>query len=224
MPIGKNAIKRVINNGYSGVKTGAPDMENSTIEEPKKSESKKTVAKNPLPKAVTSKNGSGSSRQNPAPKAAILEGMQRIPAVKKSTPKAEPKIIELKKEETANELGLEISEEVKGTASAAVSEAIEEVKETVSTAVSESAEEVKEIVATQETEIAGEAEVKAEEINEITKEEVKEEENAPSEPMKSMESEPELAPVRTLEKVTEKSERCGEGYTNLGGNLPYYLL
>ena len=30
MPIGKNAIKRVENNGYSKVKTSAPDMENST--------------------------------------------------------------------------------------------------------------------------------------------------------------------------------------------------
>ena len=31
MPIGKNAIKRVENNGYSNVKTAAPDMENSTV-------------------------------------------------------------------------------------------------------------------------------------------------------------------------------------------------
>ena len=30
MPIGKNAIKRVSNNGYSNVQTSAPDMENST--------------------------------------------------------------------------------------------------------------------------------------------------------------------------------------------------
>ena len=30
MPIGKNSIKRVANNGYSNVKTTAPDMENST--------------------------------------------------------------------------------------------------------------------------------------------------------------------------------------------------
>ena len=30
MPIGKNAIKRVENNGYSKVKSSAPDMENST--------------------------------------------------------------------------------------------------------------------------------------------------------------------------------------------------
>lgn len=31
MPIGKNAIKRVENNGYSKVKTTAPDMENSHV-------------------------------------------------------------------------------------------------------------------------------------------------------------------------------------------------
>lgn len=31
MPIGKNAIKRVSNSGYSNVQTSAPDMENSTI-------------------------------------------------------------------------------------------------------------------------------------------------------------------------------------------------
>ena len=43
-------------------------------------------------------------------------------------------------------------------------------------------------------------------------------------PKKSMETEPELAPVRTLEKVTDKNERNGEGYINLGGSLPYYLL
>ena len=31
MPIGKNAIKRVENNGYSHVKTEAPDMQNSHV-------------------------------------------------------------------------------------------------------------------------------------------------------------------------------------------------
>ena len=33
MPIGKNSIKRVVNNGYSKVSTSAPDMENSTVKE-----------------------------------------------------------------------------------------------------------------------------------------------------------------------------------------------
>lgn len=31
MPIGKSAINRITNNGYSSVKTSAPDMENSTV-------------------------------------------------------------------------------------------------------------------------------------------------------------------------------------------------
>ena len=31
MPIGKNAIKRISNNGYSNVQTNAPDMENSEV-------------------------------------------------------------------------------------------------------------------------------------------------------------------------------------------------
>ena len=41
MPIGKNAIKRVSNSGYSNVKCTAPDMENSaiaTVEEAPKAE------------------------------------------------------------------------------------------------------------------------------------------------------------------------------------------
>ena len=33
MPIGKNALKRVENNGYSKVKSTAPDMENSVVAE-----------------------------------------------------------------------------------------------------------------------------------------------------------------------------------------------
>ena len=39
MPIGKNAIKRVSNNGYSNVKTVAPDMENSIVRESENTDS-----------------------------------------------------------------------------------------------------------------------------------------------------------------------------------------
>ena len=35
MPIGKNAIKRVSNSGYSNVQSSAPDMENSVVAEKK---------------------------------------------------------------------------------------------------------------------------------------------------------------------------------------------
>ena len=33
MPIGKNALKRVENNGYAKLKSSAPDMENSVVVE-----------------------------------------------------------------------------------------------------------------------------------------------------------------------------------------------
>lgn len=81
MPIGKNAIKRVENNGYSKVKTAAPDMENSSVipniseevmEKMVKPVEKKTAAKKaPAKKAVPAK------KATPAKK----------PAVKKSTAK-----------------------------------------------------------------------------------------------------------------------------------------
>ena len=75
MPIGKNAIKRVENNGYSKVKTEAPDMENSNvIAKPdeqvvekmvapveqataKKAPAKKTAAKKPACKRFAQKVG-----------------------------------------------------------------------------------------------------------------------------------------------------------------------
>ena len=34
MPVGKNALKRVSNNGYSKVNTSAPDMEHSVVADP----------------------------------------------------------------------------------------------------------------------------------------------------------------------------------------------
>ena len=49
-----------------------------------------------------------------------------------------------------------------------------------------------------------------------------------SAPKKSMEREPDLSPVKTAEKVIAKpateSKRQGDGYVNLGGDLPDYLL
>ena len=53
MPIGKNAIKRVSNNGYSNVKTTAPDMENSVV----LNENEEKVEKTPIEiKSVVSEN------------------------------------------------------------------------------------------------------------------------------------------------------------------------
>ena len=74
MPIGKNAVKRVENNGYSKVQSTAPDMENSNVianldqqvletmvkpvEEAtkKKTACKKTTAKKPTAKKTVEKN------------------------------------------------------------------------------------------------------------------------------------------------------------------------
>ena len=68
MPIGKNSIKRVANNGYSRVVSAAPDMENSTvianpspevvevmIPSSEKIAPKKTAAKKPAAKKTAKK-------------------------------------------------------------------------------------------------------------------------------------------------------------------------
>ncbi len=59
MPIGENSIKRAVNNGYSKVKTTAPDMENSVVvEKEEKPAVKKTVKKastTPAKKPATKK-------------------------------------------------------------------------------------------------------------------------------------------------------------------------
>ena len=77
MPIGKNAIKRVANNGYSKVKTESPDMENSVVvetappvEAPKiKAEAKKSPAKKTAsPKASAPKKTTEVATKKPAAK------------------------------------------------------------------------------------------------------------------------------------------------------------
>ena len=85
MPIGKNAIKRVENNGYSKVKTAAPDMENSSVipnisEEvmekmvkpvEKKTEAKKTApAKKPATKKAEPVKTAPAKKAAPAKKSA----------------------------------------------------------------------------------------------------------------------------------------------------------
>ena len=78
MPIGKNAIKRVTNNGYLGVKSEAPDMENSVSVE--KAPEKKEVAK-PAPKA----------QAKSAPKTAPKSTAKTTKAApKKAAPKSAP--------------------------------------------------------------------------------------------------------------------------------------
>ena len=87
MPIGKNAIKRVENNGYSKVKTSAPDMENShVIAKPdvqvvekliapvEKATAKKTVAKKPAAKKAPAKKPAVKA----ASKATAKDGFVRV--------------------------------------------------------------------------------------------------------------------------------------------------
>ncbi len=95
MPIGKNAIKRVENNGYSKVKSNAPDMENSTViakisEEvvekmvkPVEEKTKaKTAVKKPVAKAsaakTPAKKSTKTAAKKPAAKKAEKDGFVRV--------------------------------------------------------------------------------------------------------------------------------------------------
>ena len=87
MPIGKNAIKRVENNGYSNVKTSAPDMENSNvianpdvqvveklISPVEKATAKKSTAKKPAAKKAPAKK----SAVKAEPKAPVKDNFARV--------------------------------------------------------------------------------------------------------------------------------------------------
>ena len=76
MPVGKNSIKRVSNNGYSKVTTAAPDMENST------------VIANPSPEVVEIMIPS-SEKIAPKKTAAKKTTTAKKPVEKKKAPKAE---------------------------------------------------------------------------------------------------------------------------------------
>ena len=65
MPVGKNALKRVTNNGYSKVAASAPDMENSevvTTAEPKAQTKEISV------KTAPNKNTTPKTKRTAAPK------------------------------------------------------------------------------------------------------------------------------------------------------------
>ena len=100
MPIGKNAIKRVENNGYSKVKSKAPDMENSTViamisEEvmdkmvkpvEEKAKAKATAKKVPAKKAVETK---AAPKKEEVKKAPAVKATAKKPAAKPAVKKAE---------------------------------------------------------------------------------------------------------------------------------------
>ena len=86
MPIGKNAIKRVENNGYSKVETSAPDMENSEVLEQAETVVEVTtpapaVKKSTSKKADTSKKSPAkktAAPKSPAKKLAEKDGFKRV--------------------------------------------------------------------------------------------------------------------------------------------------
>ncbi len=81
MPIGKNAIKRVENNGYSKVKSAAPDMENShVIANPDPQVVEKLIAPVAAATATVETPAAASTKKAPAKKTA------KKPAAKKAEP------------------------------------------------------------------------------------------------------------------------------------------
>ena len=97
MPIGKNALKRVTNNGYSAVNASAPDMENSEILEEKSLEkaekpTAKKTAKKAEPKSAPKKSETAKAKVETAE--AKIESVSAKAEPKKNTaPKTEkPKV------------------------------------------------------------------------------------------------------------------------------------
>ena len=68
MPVGKNALKRVTNNGYSKVAVSAPDMEHSEVVETK--EAPKKEVKEISVKTEAKKNTAPKTKKAPTPKPA----------------------------------------------------------------------------------------------------------------------------------------------------------
>ena len=101
MPIGKSALKRVENNGYSAVKTSAPDMENSTVEEKKSAPvSQKTTEKTVKKPAAAKKTAKKPETKKPETK----KPETKKPAAKKAPAKiVETKAPVVKAVETATE-------------------------------------------------------------------------------------------------------------------------
>ena len=73
MPIGKNAIKRVENNGYSKVETSAPDMEHSVIANPDPQVVETLLA----PVEKKTKKRTTTKKKTPASKPAKVETVEK---------------------------------------------------------------------------------------------------------------------------------------------------
>ena len=105
MPIGKNSIKRVINNGYSKVTTDAPDMENSVV----------LTEEKPAPKKKSAAGSASTAKKTAETKTATAKTTaKKATAAKTVSEKPEEKAQE--KTETAKKSG---AGGVKKTSSAA---------------------------------------------------------------------------------------------------------
>ena len=80
MPIGKNAIKRVENNGYSNVASSAPDMENSIVAEPAKRRRGRPVKEKPVKEETAAASPTVGAPKRRTAKAAKNEknGFERV--------------------------------------------------------------------------------------------------------------------------------------------------
>lgn len=76
MPVGKNSLKRVTNNGYSKVEAKAPDMENSEIVAP--AEPKEEVKVTEI-KAAPKKNTAPKTKKPATPKPKIEKAEPKRP-------------------------------------------------------------------------------------------------------------------------------------------------
>lgn len=109
MPIGKNSLKRVSNNGYSKVNTSAPDMENSEISlvaaaaevteerlrpktEKKPSENKESSKKTDSKKAAPKK---AVAKKTPAAPKKAASAAKRSTAQKAESPVEQPTSVSL---------------------------------------------------------------------------------------------------------------------------------
>ena len=87
MPIGKSALKRVENNGYSAVKTSAPDMENSTVVEKKSAPVSQKTAKETVKKPAAAKK---TAKKPEAKKPETKKPETKKPEAKKPAAKKAP--------------------------------------------------------------------------------------------------------------------------------------
>ena len=103
MPIGKNALKRVTNNGYSNVSTSAPDMENSEVAEVKVKEEKPATKKSTKKPATTEVKATKAEEKKPVAKKPATKSAPKKPAAPKAKPEEKPVLVlEEEKEETTH--------------------------------------------------------------------------------------------------------------------------